>query len=92
MRRATRPRPLDVYKKIPVLRRIEDSVVDEFGANQVVTAADLEREVAAAPVTRAKKLNIPIPVGDVVADYENRTRGGYAPPVSYIRQVFEIQS
>jgi len=73
--------------QIPVLRSTDDLVVDEHGASQSVTLSDLERVVAEAPVSRAKKLNIPIPVGADVDDYETRVPGGYRPPVSYIKLV-----
>jgi hypothetical protein len=56
----------------------------------VISATDLERDVEVAPIVRAKKLNIPIPVGNMVDDYETRIKGGYEPPVSYIRLVKKV--
>ena len=69
-----------------MIRSVNDVIVDEHGTH-AVTQADLERDVTTAPAARAKKLNIPIPVGGEVEDYEIKVKGGYVPPVSYIRLV-----
>ena len=73
--------------QLPILRTVADVVTDEHGASQTVTIDDLDREVQLAPAARQKRLNIPIPVGGEVPDYEAKTPGGYEPPVSYIRML-----
>lgn len=72
------------------MRTTDDCIVDEGGSRQNINANDLERDVDVAPVVRAKKLNIPIPVGNMTDDYEDRVSGGYEPPVSYIRLVKKV--
>lgn len=78
---------LSLSFQLPVLRTIEDSVVDEAGSTVTVTEADLVREAVSAPVKTQKKLNIPIAPVREEPDYEVRTKGGYVPPVAYIRHV-----
>lgn len=81
---------MDIRFKLTVLRTTDDCIIDEGGSRQNINANDLERDVEVAPVARAKKLNIPIPIGKTAEDYETRIIGGYEPPVSYIRLVRKI--
>lgn len=84
--RNTRPRKVDVFRKLPILRCVNDEYQDEDGTRQTISASDLMLEVATAPVSRAKKLNIPIcPVTDRSTEYEAEVSGRFKLPVSYIR-------
>lgn len=76
-RREVRTRPIDVYRRLPVVRLAEAS--DEFEvedeATQTVvqcTRQELESGLVGAP-SKSKRLNIPTPVFHEVPDYETAT-------------------
>lgn len=76
--------------QLTILRTTNDVIIDDGGSKQSISAKDLERDEEEVPVIREKKLNIPIPIGKQSDDYETRIKGGYEPPVSYIRLVKKI--
>jgi len=83
---------MDVYKKMPIIRSMtEPTFVDEAGVTQSVTAEELAERMEGPPPLQRKKTSIPIPVVNMVGDYEALHRGGFEPPVSYIRAAKKAQ-
>lgn len=77
-------RPLNIHKRLPVLRSANDEVYDETGTLQNITEEDLSRDLTGAGPR--KKLNIPIPVIKMVAGYDEAMMPDFVPPSSYIRR------
>ncbi|KHN47670.1 hypothetical protein D0Y65_035716 [Glycine soja] len=85
-----RPRPLDIHKKLPIVKSIKDFDDDEAPASttrnsQLLRAVpEIENEV---PQTPSKKLasEIPTPQFVVVDTYERDYSCTFSQPTSYLR-------
>ncbi|KAA0147246.1 hypothetical protein FNF29_07507 [Cafeteria roenbergensis] len=72
MRRAkTRTRPLDIYKRMPILRKQDELPIDA--------------ETVDSAVVRIGIVDLPVPEVSAVDTYEEETKGGFKPPRPYIR-------
>mmetsp|Transcript_8492 Transcript_8492/g.9340 ORF Transcript_8492/g.9340 Transcript_8492/m.9340 type:complete len:636 (-) Transcript_8492:57-1964(-) len=79
--------PLDVYKKIAVVRSSEDSVVYEDAQGKLQRITGLGDEALSAnPSLQPKvKFDIPVPQITVVGSYEKDVPANYEVPRSYVR-------
>jgi len=79
--------PLDVYKKITIIRNSTDSVVYEDSEGKMQRITDLgDAALAAAPTLQTKvKHDIPVPTINDVDDYDMNVSASYSIPHSYVR-------
>ena len=83
-RQSFRPRPIDVYKPLPLIRAAADlDFVDEHGNAQHLVFAEVQ--AVGDPPAPKKRLNIPMPPCRDVADYEETVAADYRMPAAYIR-------
>jgi hypothetical protein len=86
-----RDKPLDICKKLQIVRAMEDLVVEDeaLTAAAIVTEKSSESDPSKA-ATKKKKLNIP--VGDVKTDpiYETIVSADFVVPQSYVRYTKKI--
>ena len=73
-----RPRPLDVYRPIEVLR-------DELVTKTIFSEQMLGKLLTGEVPEHLKVINIPAPPVNRVAAYENILSKGYSPPTAYVR-------
>ncbi|XP_010913981.1 uncharacterized protein [Elaeis guineensis] len=87
-----RPRPLDIHKKLPIVKSIKDFEDDDAPATAASTrnsqllrlAADADNEVHQTPGKKSSQ-EIPTPQFSVVATYERDYARTFAQPTSYLR-------
>ena len=79
--------PLDVYKKITVIRRPEDTVVYEDSHGRLQRITDLgDSALTATPSLQPRvKLDIPVPTITHVESYYQDIPDDYEVPRSYVR-------
>lgn len=90
MSRPFRPRPLDIHKKLPIVKSVKDLDIDEAAA---VSRASLhsnavaysEVEPVAPPTTKRKAGEIPTPQFVIVDSYERDYLRTFVQPSSYVR-------
>ncbi|CAM6082749.1 unnamed protein product [Calypogeia fissa] len=84
-----RPRPLDIHKKLPIVKSVKDLDSDE-GVSRTVQhnhiALDAENElVLSTPTRRGGGAEIPTPNFEVVDSYERDYTRSFNQPPSYLR-------
>ncbi|KAJ8549819.1 hypothetical protein K7X08_033526 [Anisodus acutangulus] len=83
-----RPRPLDIHKKLPILKSIKDFEDDDSQTNtrNLILRLAAEATENEVPQTSSKKLapEIPIPEYVIVDTYERDYSRTFAQPTSYI--------
>ncbi|KAH7440534.1 hypothetical protein KP509_04G111800 [Ceratopteris richardii] len=90
MSRPFRPRPLDIHKKLPIVKSVKDLDIDEaasvsrasFHANSIAYS---EVEQVVPPATKRKAGEIPTPQFIVVDSYERDYLRTFVQPSSYVR-------
>ncbi|XP_058113110.1 uncharacterized protein LOC131256075 [Magnolia sinica] len=88
-RLSIRPRPLDIHKKLPIVKSVKDFEDDEVTAStrnsQILRiAAEADNEVHHVP-TKKSANEIPIPQFVVVDTYERDYSRTFGQPTSYLR-------
>ncbi|KAJ4804169.1 Enhancer of polycomb-like protein [Rhynchospora pubera] len=79
-----RPRPLDINKKIPILKNIKDFEDDDLPTRPRLQF-EVEPEVPKAPTKKVNAQEIPTPQFDLVDTYERDYSRTFSQPTSYIR-------
>eukprot|EP00897_Mesotaenium_endlicherianum_P009318 jgi/Mesen1/8414/ME000471S07732 len=85
-----RPRPLDIHKKLPIVRSVKELDAEEAGVNRSVQhnhiALDAENEeVLPAPARKGGGSEIPTPHYEVVESYTRDYLATFRQPSSYVR-------
>nr|XP_010913982.1 uncharacterized protein LOC105039509 isoform X3 [Elaeis guineensis] len=88
-----RPRPLDIHKKLPIVKSIKDFEDDDAPATAASTrnsqllrlAADADNEQVHQTPGKKSSQEIPTPQFSVVATYERDYARTFAQPTSYLR-------
>ncbi|KAL2649346.1 hypothetical protein R1flu_017474 [Riccia fluitans] len=85
-----RPRPLDIHKKLPIVKSVKDLDSDEVpGVSRTVhhnhIALDAENELVLSTPTRRGGAEIPTPQFEVVESYERDYTRTFNQPPSYLR-------
>mmetsp|Transcript_23137 Transcript_23137/g.33901 ORF Transcript_23137/g.33901 Transcript_23137/m.33901 type:complete len:655 (-) Transcript_23137:198-2162(-) len=85
-----RDKPLDIYKKLQIVRAIEELIYDEETGLATERVKTVDVDTFKAPVVQKKKLNIPI--GDVSydADYDTQVPSDFSVPQNYVRYTKKI--
>ncbi|XP_020103226.1 enhancer of polycomb-like protein 1 [Ananas comosus] len=83
-RLSIRPRPLDIHKKIAIVKSIKEFEDDEVPRNSVVLRSEAEAEVPQVPSKKSAQ-EIPTPQFSVVETYERDYSRTFAQPTSYVR-------
>lgn len=81
-----RDRPLDIFKKLTLIRAVEDILEDEVGNSTKLIDSDL----LAPPAIQKKKLNIPIGDVNIDPEYEINVKANFQIPNSYVRHTKKI--
>jgi hypothetical protein len=94
MRRTkTRARPIDIYKKMTIIR--DESLLPED--SETIDSAVVVSLIVCAPFAacpsqtlsqKTGKIDLPVPDVSSVPEYEAETKGGFKPPRAYIRHKF----
>jgi len=77
---------LEVYKKLTLIRKPEDSVTYEDASGKLQQITDLTKATS-APIPAKPKLNIPVPRIITVESYEKDVSATYAVNDAYVRHV-----
>ena len=89
MRRGSfRPRPIQNKKALPILQTGVLTFYDETGSHKTTIPqfSHLIDDPNAANIAKSTTLiDIPTPIVHTVQDYKHEVRGGYKPPVYFIR-------
>eukprot|EP00937_MAST-01D_sp_MAST-1D-sp2_P005013 g5013.t1 len=85
-RQSFRPRPIDVYKPLPLVRQTEDlEFTDEAGTTSTILQKDILALNAEDRPAKRKRLNIPVPMLLEVPKYEETIAANYRVPLGFIR-------
>ena len=86
-RRAVRPRPIDKYRKLPVVQTERLEFTEHDGTKvRIEHAGHLQNDPNAGHnVNSQKRIDIPTPIVHTVQDYKHEVSGGYKPPRHFIK-------
>lgn len=87
-----RPRPLDIHKKLPIVKSVKDFEDDDTPTTSSTRnshlfrlASDVDNDVHQIPTKKLAAAEIPTPQYDIVDTYERDYSRTFAQPTSYLR-------